>query len=109
MLSCGLVYSLECGEMTNEWLIVRPGVIALSGTELQIRYEEKALNNRGEVFAKHVYLIFLADTMLTWDGSLYLAKKTAERKADELREIGKDCNLPAFHEAMRAAGELVKA
>ena len=73
--------------MRFEWVNVRPGVIALSGTPFHIR-RENLRNDRLELVAGKIFTIYEHDAMRSWSGVLSAAKSDAERMARELIDLG---------------------
>lgn len=69
------------------WFVARPGVLALSGTPFQVR-RENLLNANGEVAARHVWLIYEHDNMVSLAATLAGAKYEAQKRCRELIECG---------------------
>ena len=70
-----------------EWIIVKPGVLALSGTEFQVKREDIYTEN-GRLISSNVYCIYENGNLKTWQLTLFSAKSNAELLAQELIDIG---------------------
>jgi len=66
-----------------EWMVVSPGVVALSGTPIQVRLDLRKVDA-----CVMVYLVFFHDFQIGCGFSLVSAKRTAEDKVRELIDCG---------------------
>lgn len=68
--------------MKFEWILVKPGVLALSGTPIQVRFGKNKIGMNG------VFIIYERDLEHDWFIQLEHAKSWAIKRAKELIEIG---------------------
>lgn len=73
--------------MKFEWLAVRPGIIALSGTPFQIRREEVRMRT-GEVLFPRGFIVYEGERVSSFAATLAHAKMIAEDKSRELIDVG---------------------
>jgi hypothetical protein len=70
-----------------DWLIVKPGVLALSGTPFQVRMDSGSFTAYGQSFNR-VFHTFDGDLLINSSFVLETAKLVAQLKAIELIEMG---------------------
>lgn len=70
-----------------EWINVRPGILALSGTPIQIR-REAVRTSSGSIAIDHAYCIYEEENFRAWVTSLISAKEKAITFSQELIEMG---------------------
>ncbi len=79
---------MDCDQMTKlEWINIRPGILAIKGTPMQIR-REAVRTNSGSIAIDNVYCIYEDENFRTWVNSLISAKRQAITFAQELIEMG---------------------